>query len=52
MTGAGFGGCCIAVMHKDEVNKLDSLVADYKQQFDLDLEYYTVVANDKTQRVN
>lgn len=52
MTGAGFGGCCIAVMHKDEVNKLDGLVADYKAKFDLDLEYYTVVANDKTQRVN
>ncbi|WOO88582.1 galactokinase [Mollicutes bacterium LVI A0078] len=52
MTGAGFGGCCIAVMHKDEVRKLDSLVADYKAKFDLDLEYYEVVANDKTQRVN
>lgn len=52
MTGAGFGGCCIAVMHKDEVDKLDSLVVDYKNEFGLDLEYYTVVANDKTQRVN
>ncbi len=52
MTGAGFGGCCIAVMHKDEVNKLDKLVTDYKAKFNLDLEYYEVVANDKTQKVN
>ncbi len=51
MTGAGFGGCCIAVMHKDEVSKLDSLVSSYQAEFGLDLEYYTVVANDKTQRV-
>lgn len=52
MTGAGFGGCCIGVMHKDEVGKLENLVADYKAKFDLDLEYYEVVANDKTQKVN
>lgn len=51
MTGAGFGGCCIAVMHKDEVSKLDSLVSSYKAEFGLYLEYYPVVANDKTQRV-
>ncbi len=52
MTGAGFGGCCIAVMDKDEVNKLDELVSAYKAEFGLELEYYTVVANDKTGRVN
>ncbi len=52
MTGAGFGGCCIAVMNKDEVNKLDELVSAYKAEFGLELEYYTVVANDKTGRVN
>ncbi len=51
MTGAGFGGCCIAVMQKDEVSKLDSLVSSYQGEFGLDLEYYTVVAKDKTQRV-
>lgn len=52
MTGAGFGGCCIAVMAKDKVSTLDSLVTDYNQRFGINLEYYTVVANDKTQRVN
>lgn len=52
MTGAGFGGCCIAVMPKDKVTTLDKLVVDYKAKFDLDLEYYEVVANDKTKKIN
>lgn len=51
MTGAGFGGCCIAVVHKDEIYKLDTLVTEYKKKFGLDLEYYAVVANDKAKRV-
>ncbi len=52
MTGAGFGGCCIAVMPRQEVGKLEELKIAYKQKFGLDLEYYTVVANDKTQKIN
>ncbi len=52
MTGAGFGGCCIAVVPEDKIDTLDQLVTDYKAQFDLDLEYYIGVANDKTRKTN
>ncbi len=52
MTGAGFGGCCIAVMNRDNVSSLDSLAQTYNEKFGLNLEYYTVVSNDKTQRIN
>ncbi len=51
MTGAGFGGCCIAIMAKDQVATLDTLCTQYKQKFGIELEYYPVVANDQTKRV-
>lgn len=52
MTGAGFGGCCIAIMPKDKINNLDNLISPYKNKFNLDLEYYVVHAHDKTNKVN
>lgn len=52
MTGAGFGGCCIAIIAKNQVSTLEQLVLEYNCKFGINLEYYTVIANDKTQRVN
>ncbi len=52
MTGAGFGGCCIALMPRNKVNNLREVVKAYRQAFDLELEYYVVVTSDKTKRIN
>lgn len=52
MTGAGFGGCCIAVMPEDKITDLDQLINPYHEQFGLKLEYYVVQANDKTMKTN
>lgn len=52
MTGAGFGGCCIAIMPEDKVDDLQQIIEPYYQKFGLELEYYPVVANDKTKKVN
>ncbi len=51
MTGAGFGGCCIAIMNKDNLSLLDNLAEDYYQKFKINLEYYPIVADNKTMRI-
>lgn len=52
MTGAGFGGCCIALINKNETDKLEVLKEQYEKEFELELEYYLVYANDKTKKIN
>ncbi len=52
MTGAGFGGCCVALMPDDKLDQLEVVKASYESKFDLELDYYVVHANDKTKKVN
>ena len=47
MTGAGFGGCAIALIDKDKINELEEIKKLYKNKFDLDMEYYEVKATGK-----
>ncbi len=47
MTGAGFGGCAIALMPKNSDDIYDKLIEEYKNKYDLDLEYYLVTSHDK-----
>ncbi len=51
MTGAGFGGCCICIINKVDVDNLENIKAPYKDKFGLELEYYEVFANDKTKKI-
>lgn len=52
MTGAGFGGCCVAVIEEDKLDLLEVVKSKYDERFGLGLEYYVVDANDKTKKVN
>ncbi len=47
MTGAGFGGCAIALVPRGSEAVYEKLKSAYKEKYDLDLEYYLVKSSDK-----
>ncbi len=51
MTGAGFGGCAIALFNNN-LDVLDKIHNKYKEKFNLDLEYYMVDSSDKARRID
>ncbi len=51
MTGAGFGGCAIALFDNTKLDVLEPIKEKYKEKFNLELEYYIVNSNDKAGRI-
>ena len=55
MTGAGFGGCAIALFNTTDANIIDSVMEElkkvYKSITNLDLEYYYAKSSDKTHKM-
>lgn len=52
MTGAGFGGCCIALVEKDSIEKFSQYVKKkYKEQTNLEAEIYPVNFSDGVREV-
>ncbi len=52
MTGAGFGGCVIALMDQASVDNLAELQTMYEEKFGLKLEVILAKVSGKTQRIN
>lgn len=43
MTGAGFGGCALAIVRKDEFNAFkEKIIAGYKEKLDINADVFTV----------
>lgn len=51
MTGAGFGGCVVAIVNQETVDKIAEIATDYYQKFNLNLEHYIVQANNKVGKI-
>lgn len=52
MTGAGFGGCCIALVKKDRIKKFISYVGKkYKEKTQLEASFYLVDIVDSVRRI-
>lgn len=52
MTGAGFGGCCIALVKKDKIDRFISYVAHkYEQKSNLKADFYVCDIVDGVQRI-
>ncbi len=51
MTGAGFGGCAIALLEEFDDERLDQIALEYKGKFNLELEYYLVKSEDKAKLI-
>lgn len=51
MTGAGFGGCVVAIINQDAIDKLQEVATKYHQKFGLKLEFYVVNSNDKVKQI-
>jgi galactokinase len=45
MTGAGFGGCTVSIVHKDSVEALTRRLADYTERFDLEPGVFVLEGN-------
>ena len=52
MTGAGFGGCAIAIVHKDKLQKVQDAIAEgYKDIIGYDASFYVASIGDGTRRL-
>ena len=41
MTGAGFGGCTVAIIKEDDINNyIDSVVSAFRNKFEHDASFY------------
>jgi galactokinase len=47
MTGAGFGGCCIALIRTNDIATIEKeLIASYKERFGIEPDFYACVPSD------
>ena len=53
MTGAGFGGCAIALVHKDKLDVVEAAIAEgYKEAIGYEADFYVASIGEGTQRVH
>lgn len=53
MTGAGFGGCCVALINNEEANHIQtSLKKSYAQRFDHELDSFVTTPNDGVRQMH
>ncbi|MGL4184113.1 MAG: galactokinase [Metamycoplasmataceae bacterium] len=53
MTGAGFGGCCIVLTHKDEIKELEKFVIkNYEEKFGYPCEMYIIKVVDSAKNID
>ncbi len=53
MTGAGFGGCTVTLLHKDSVNTfIEKVGAAYEKQLQIQPEFYVVGVGDGVRRLD
>ena len=52
MTGAGFGGCTVTLVHQDAIETLEANLLSYTHRFDLNPEMFVLQGNLEAGRAN